>query len=174
MSQQRRIPINRINKFFSNEDFDLEISMGREAIEGDGNFVVILYRVDRNNTSYDDIYHESNKDSIRFLPPVELRVIPLLDKAENGAYNKGSGALRFVDDGQLSFGIYNSQLAELDVELSYGDYIGYVVSETNMRYYTVTDDGIKNFDNKHTIMGYKSAFRSVVCSPTDENEFRGL
>ena len=41
MSTPKKIPINRVNKFFSNEDFDLDISMGREAIEGDGNFTVI-------------------------------------------------------------------------------------------------------------------------------------
>lgn len=174
MATPRKIPINRINKFFSNEDFDLDISMGREAIEGDGNFVVILYRVDRENTASDDLYGEASKDSIRFFPPVELRVIPILEEAENKSYNSGSGSLRYLQDGNLSFGIYESQLAELDVELNYGDYIGYPVSETEVRYFSVTNDGIKNYDNKHTIMGYKGAYRSVKCAPVDEQEFRGL
>jgi hypothetical protein len=174
MATPRRIPINRINKFFSNEDFDLDISMGREAIEGDGNFVVILYRVDRENTASDDLYNEASKDGIRFFPPVELRVIPILEEAENKAYNSGSGSLRYLQDGNLSFGIYESQLAELDVELNYGDYIGYPVSETEVRYFSVTNDGIKNYDNKHTIMGYKGAYRTVKCAPVDEQEFRGL
>ena len=77
MATSRRIPINRNNKFFSNEDFELEISFGREAIEGDGNFVVILYRVDREMTESDNLYGEAVKDGIRFFPPVELRVIPI-------------------------------------------------------------------------------------------------
>ena len=47
MENRNITPITRINKFFSEEDFNLEISMGREAIEGDGNFTVVLYRVDR-------------------------------------------------------------------------------------------------------------------------------
>ena len=89
MSTPRKIPINRVNKFFSNEDFDLDISMGREAIEGDGNFTVILYRVDRENTSSDDLYGEAPKDGVKFFPPVELKVIPTLDEAENKAYNNG-------------------------------------------------------------------------------------
>lgn len=50
--ENKKTPITRINKFFSEEDFNLEISMGREAIEGDGNFTVILYRVDRNTTEF--------------------------------------------------------------------------------------------------------------------------
>lgn len=174
MATPRRIPINRINKFFSNEDFDLDISMGREAIEGDGNFVVILYRVDRENTSSDDLYGEASKDNIRFFPPVELRVIPTLEEAENKAYNSGAGSLRYLQDGNLSFGIYESQLAELDVELSYGDYIGYPVAVDEVRYFSVTNDGVKNYDNKHTIMGYKGAYRTVKCSPVDEQEFRGF
>lgn len=172
MATPRRIPINRINKFFSNEDFNLEIEMGREAIEGDGNFVVILYRVDREMTASDDVYGEAGKDDIRYLPPTELRVVPILEAPKNDTYSEGH--LRYLDDGQFTFGIYESQLAELDVELNYGDYIGYPVTETEVRYFSVVNDGIKNYDNIHTIMGYKGAFRTVVCAPVDENEFRGL
>ena len=174
MSTPKKNPINRVNKFFSNEDFDLDISMGREAIEGDGNFTVILYRVDRENTASDDLYGEAPKDGVKFFPPVELKVIPTLEEAENKAYNNGAGSLRYLQDGNLTFGIYTSQLAELDAELSYGDYIGYPVSETEVRYFSVTNDGVKNYDNKHTIMGYKGAYRTVKCAPVDEQEFRGL
>lgn len=171
---KKNVPINRINKFFSEEDFNLEVSFGREAIEGDGNFVVILYRVDRERTESDDLYGEAVKDGIKFFPPVELRVIPIMNEPENKAYNSGSGSLRYLQDGQLTFGIYDAQLEELGVELNYGDYIGYQVSETDIRYFSVSNDGIKNYDNKHTIMGYKGAFRTVVCASVEEDEFRGL
>lgn len=174
MATPRKTPINRINKFFSNEDFDLEIQFGREAIEGDGNFTIILYRIDRETTASDDIYNEAAKDQIRFLPPVELRVVPMMAKPENKAYNANSGSLRYLQDGQFTFGIYDAQLAELDVELSYGDYIGYPVTETEIRYFSVVNDGKKNYDNPHTIMGYKGAFRTVVSASIDENEFRGF
>ena len=143
MATPRRIPINRVNKFFSNEDFNLEISMGREAIEGDGNFVLILYRVDRNMTASDDVYSEAKKDDILFLPPIELRVVPILAEAENKTYSQGH--IRYIQDGQLTFGIYEAQLAEIDVELNYGDYIGYPVSETETRFFNVVNDGIKNY-----------------------------
>jgi hypothetical protein len=174
MSRPRIIPINRNTKFFSSEDFDLEINMGREAIEDDGNFTVILYRVDRTLTSSDDVYGESTMDGIRFLPPVELRVVPILNEAENKAYNSGAGSLRYLQDGQLTFGMYDAQLAEMDVELSFGDYIGYAVTETEVRYFSVVNDGKKNYDNKHTILGFKGAFRTVLCAPIDYNEFRGV
>ena len=166
------VPITRINKFFSEEDFGLEISMGREALEGDGNFTVILYRVDRENSASDNLYGEAPKDGIKYFSPVELKVVPILNEAENKAYN-GNGSLRYLQDGQFTFGIYDSQLSELDVQISYGDYIGYPVTETEIRYFSVVNDGVKNYDNKHTIMGYKGAFRTIKCAPIDSNEFRG-
>jgi len=167
------VPITRINKFFSAEDFDLEISMGREAIEGDGNFTIILYRVDREMSESDNLYGEASKDGIRFFPPIELKVIPIMGEPENKSYNK-DGSMRYLQDGQLKFGIYEAQLTELKTSLSYGDYIGFPVTETEIRYFSISNDGVKNYDNKHTIMGYKGAFRSVTCAPVDASEFRGM
>jgi len=146
--------------------------MGREAIEGDGNFTVILYRVDREMSESDSLYGEASKDGIRFFPPVELKVIPMLEEAENKTYNT-NGSLRYLQDGPLTFGIYDAQLTELKTSLSYGDYIGYPINETEIRYFSVVNDGIKNFDNKHTIMGYKGAFRTIKCAPVDSSEFGG-
>jgi hypothetical protein len=173
MDNKRVTPITRINKWFSEEDFKLEIEMGREAIEGDGNFTVILYRVDREMTEYDDVYGEASTDGIRYFPPVELKVVPIMAEAENKAYNS-NGSMRYLQDGQFTFGIYDAQLTDLDTQISYGDYIGYPVTETEIRYFSVVNDGIKNYDNKHTIMGYKGAFRTVVSAPVDNNEFRGM
>jgi hypothetical protein len=173
MENRKINPITRINKFFSVEDFELEISMGREAIEGDGNFSVILYRVDRETTQSDALYGEASKDGIRFLVPIELKVIPILAEPENKTYNS-NGSVRYLQDGPLTFGIYQAQLDEEKVDINYGDYIGYAVDETTIRYYSVANDGKKNFDNKHTIMGYKGAFRTILCAPVDASEFRGV
>lgn len=169
MGNKNVTPITRLNKWFSEEDFNLEISMGMESL-GDGNFTIILYRVDRDMTEYDNVYGEASADGIRYFPPVELKVIPIMAEAENKAYN-GNGSLRYLQDGQLTFGIYDAQLTELETEISYGDYIGYPVTETEMRYFSVVNDGIKNYDNKHTIMGYKGAFRTIVCATIENNEF---
>jgi hypothetical protein len=173
MNNKKITPITRINKFFSEEDYFLEISMGREAIEGDGNFTVILYKVDRQMSQFDNLYGEAVKDGIRYYPPVELKVVPILDQAENKTYNS-DGMARYIQDGKLTFGIYQAQLEEQNIDIGYGDYIGYPVTETEIRYFSVVNDGVKNFDNNHTIMGYKGAFRTVICAPVDGSEFRGL
>lgn len=171
MTNQRKIPNTRVNKFFSGEDYRLDVEMGREGIEGDNNFTVVLFKVDRTSTTSDDIYGEAAKDEIRYFPPVELKVMPTFEEAENKTYSDGK--LRYLETGNLTFSIYNAQLEELDTDISMGDYIGYAVSPTEMIYFNVTNDGRKNWDNKHTILGYQGAFRTVVCAPVDENEFSG-
>jgi len=171
MSKPKITPINRNNKFFSQRDFELEIEMGREAIEGDGNFKVVLYRVNREATTT-DVYGEARKDEVMYKVPVELSVMPLLNEAEYFAFNQNAGSGIDQQDGQLLFSIYSAQLIELNVELSLGDYIGYQVTEDELRYFSVVHDGKKNYDNKHTIMGYKGAYRIVTCAPVDYNEFR--
>jgi len=173
MANQRKIPIKRVNKFFSGEDYRLDIEMGREGIEGDNNFTVILYKVDRENTTTDDVYGEAGKDEIRYHPPVELIVMPTFEEAENKTYNT-NGSLQYLETGNLSFSIYSAQLEELQTEIDEGDYIGYAVGPTEMIYFNVSNDGRKNWDNKHTILGFKGAYRTVLCSPVDENEFRGV
>lgn len=170
MNKEKSTPITRVNMFFSEEDFELEQSFGREAIEADGNFTIILYRVDRQMSEFDDLYGEASKGGIRFYPPVELKVVPIVDEAENKTYNQ-NGSARYLQDGNFVFGIYSQQLKENNVEISYGDYIGYPVSEKEIRYFSVVDDGYKNYDNKHTIMGFKSAFRTIKCVIVDETEF---
>ena len=173
MSNNNKIPINRFNKFFSDEDYQLEIEMGREHIEGDLNMVVVLYRVDKGLSQTDDIYHEADVNEIRFKQPLELLVVASFAEPENKTYND-SGTLRYLQDGVLTFGIYQQQLEELDATLEYGDYIGYSINETTIKYFTVVNDGVKMHDDKHTIMGFKGAYRTVLCAPVDDDEFSAI
>lgn len=170
---ERKVPINRVNKFFSGKDFNLDIKMGREALEGDNNCKVVLFRVDRAKTQSDDIYGEASVDSIRYLAPVELVIASFtIDETENKTYNS-NGSMRYAQNGKLIFKIYSQTLSEMDVELKFGDFIGYSVDETTMIYYEVVNDGLKNFDNKHTMLGYKGYFRTVTCAAVEANVFSG-
>jgi hypothetical protein len=173
MSTPKITPINRVNKFFGEQEFLLEIKMGREAIEGDGNFTVVLYRINRETSQFDDLYGEAVKDGIRFFPPVELKVMPIFAEPENKSYND-NGTARYLQDGTLTFAIYEAQLSEEEIDIRYGDYVGYAVNPKEMRFFSVVNDGKKNWDNKHTIMGYKGAYRTVICAPVDSSEFSSL
>ena len=79
MKNNKKIPINRINKFFSEDDFGLEVDFGREWLEGDINIKVILFQVERGESLNDDIYGETGRDEIRFKPPVEIKHIIQMD-----------------------------------------------------------------------------------------------
>ena len=169
---KNKIPITRVNKFFSQEDFNLELGMGREYLEGDLNMTVILYRVDKELTNVDSLYGEVNSSELRFLPPVELVGLVKLELPENKVYGKGT--MRILEHGKLTFSIYQEQLDELGVEVNYGDYIAYPENEFTIKYFTVVNDGRIISDNPHTIMGYKGAFRTVVCASIDASEFRAM
>ena len=69
----RQVPITRLGKFFGGEDFALDIGMGEEWLEGDLNFTLVLYKVDKKKTKTDDVYGEALEDGIQFLPPVEFK-----------------------------------------------------------------------------------------------------
>ena len=39
-----KLPVTRLSKFFSQDDFDLNIQMGQEYLHGDINMKLVLYR----------------------------------------------------------------------------------------------------------------------------------
>ena len=80
---QRNVPITRLGKFFGAEDFSLDVGMGREWLEGDMNFTLVLYKVDKRKTDLDDVYGEALKNGIKFLPPVEFKAYVQVMAPEN-------------------------------------------------------------------------------------------
>ena len=58
ISMNSKLPITRISKFFSQDDFDLNIRMGEEYLHGDLGMKLVLFRVDRQKTDTDEVYGE--------------------------------------------------------------------------------------------------------------------
>ena len=169
---QKLVPITRLGKFFGGEDFELEVQMGTEWLEGDMNFTVVLYRIDRYKTKTDDVYGEVLEDGIQFLAPIELKGYVQVLAPTNKFL--GSSRVEQLEPGNMKFSIYQKQLDDLGVEIFMGDYIGYYETEDRVRYYTVSDDGKVVSDNKHTYGGYKSFYRTITATYVSDNEFRGL
>lgn len=167
-----RIPISRLSKFFSQDDFDLNISIGQEYLHGDINMKLVLYRVDRSKTDVDDVYGEVGRDQIKFFSPIEINALVKVEQPTNTSYK--SGLVRRNEPGNLTLSVYIKHLEELGVDIHYGDFIGYPETETKMRYYTITNDGKVVSDNKHTMFGYKPFYRTITCAPVQESEFRGV
>jgi hypothetical protein len=169
---QNRVPITRLNKFFSEEDFNLEMEMGMEWQLGDMNFTVVLYRVDRQKTNNDDVYGEALSDGIQFLAPIEVKGLVKIDAPTNS--DLGATKLSQLEPGNMTFSVYQSQLDQLAVEISLGDYLAYYETEDKVRYYSVVNDGRVNSDMKHTYGGYKKYYRTIIAAPVTNDEFKGI
>jgi hypothetical protein len=167
-----KVPITRLGKFFGENDYNLDISMGEEWLVGDMNFTCVLYRVDRYKTKTDDVYGETVEDGIKFLPPVEFNAYIQVSAPENKMM--GSTRIDQMEPGNIRVSVYQKTLDDLEIDINFGDYIGYYESETLVRYYTVNNDGRVVSDNKHTYGGYKPFYRTISASPVGPNEFRGL
>lgn len=166
------VPITRLGKFFGGEDYALDISMGQEWLEGDMNFTVILYRVNRNETKSDDVYGEVLEEGIKFFPPIELKGFVLIQAPTN--QKLGNSKVRQSELGNMRFSIYQKYLDELNIDIIFGDYLAYWETESQVRYYSVVDDGRVVIDNKHTYAGYKPFYRTILASPVTNNEFNGI
>jgi hypothetical protein len=169
---KNKLPITRISKFFSETDFDLNQQIGQEYLHGDLNMKLVLFRVDKQKTDTDEVYAEVGKDQIKFLPPVEFNGLVKIEEPKNTTYKGGLG--RYLEPGNMTISVYIRHLEELKIDIRYGDYIGYPESEDRIRYYTVTNDGKVTSDNKHNMFGFKPYYRTILCSPAQESEFRGI
>ncbi len=63
---------------------------------------------------------------------------------------------------------------EINVDITFGDYLGYYETESFVRYYSVIDDGRVVSDNKHTYGGVKPFYRTILATPVNQNEFKGI
>lgn len=169
---QNKVPITRLNKFFSEEDFNLDINMGMEWQMGDMNFTVVLYRVDRQRTNNDDVYGEAMSEGIQFLAPIEVKGLVKIDAPTNSDY--GSSKLSQLEPGNMTFSVYQSHLDQLAIEISLGDYLAYYETEDRVRYYSVVNDGRVTSDMKHTYGGYKKYYRTIIAVPVTNDEFNGI
>ena len=123
-------------------------------------------------TKTDDVYGETEEDGIKFLPPVEFRGYVTIELPDNQNYANSN--MTQMEPGNLKVGVYQDSLDELQIDIEYGDYIGYYETEDRVRYYSVVNDGRVVSDNKHTYGGYKPFYRSIIAAPVNDGEFRGI
>jgi hypothetical protein len=86
----------------------------------------------------------------------------------------GNSKIEQFEPGNLRVSVYQRHLEELEIDINYGDYIGYYDTESFVRYYTVVNDGRITSDTKHTYKGYRPFYRTIIGAPVGPNEFRGL
>jgi len=167
-----RVPISRLGKFFGEKDFNLEVEMGQEWLDGDMNFKCVLYKVDKTKTKTDDVYGEAVEDGIKFLPPIEFNAFVGIASPENK--NVGTTKNVQLEPGNITISVYLRTLDNLGIDIDLGDYVGYYDNEDFVRYYTVVNDGRVISDFKHTYKGYKPFYKTIIAAPVGPNEFKAL
>lgn len=168
---KRKIPIKRLNRFFGADDFGVELSMGEEWLHGDMDFKLVLFRVDRSKSGDDEVYAESEKNNLHYHPPVEFNGYVQIDSPTEQPY--ADGLLRNQEAGNLRVSVYIHHLQEKNIDISYGDIIGYYENEDRVRYYSVHNDGKITSANKNTYGGYKRFYRTIEASPVSNDFFNG-
>lgn len=169
----RNVPIERNNLFFSKDDFDFDMEIGMDYLCEDVNQTIVLYQVDLERTNLSSSYNEGQERRVVTKTPVEIHALYKIDQAEMKSYDKSKNMAGYMQTGKLTFGTYQQFLDEVGAEIRVGDYVGIQVTPQHMEYFTVVNDGRVNYDNKHSIYGYKPGWRSITCAPVDSNEFNG-
>jgi hypothetical protein len=172
---KRKKPINRNNLFASESQIELQYAMGMEYVNKVLNQTIVLYEIDRELTKIDDIYKEAKFNDLVFKTPVELNVMYKIDSSELKTYDTNTIKGYYVKTGKLTFNIYEKELIENSCDIKIGDYIGVQITNTHMEYFIVTNDGRNNYDNRHTMWGFKPYYRTIQCSVvTDVTETQNI
>ena len=115
----KKIPITRISRFFSSEDFQLEQNVGMEWLHGDMHFTLVLFRVDSKLSDVDDVYGESGPEEIRYKTPVEFNAYVKIEEPKLDSY--AGGLVKDLEPGNMTFGVYIKHLDELDIDINNGE-----------------------------------------------------
>lgn len=163
---------NRIDKFFSENEYDLEVQMALEYLT-DTNQKIFLYPVDNSQSNLDDLYHETYKNETVLKDPIELNGLIELLEPKNQAYNDDN-TLRINEMGNLLVHVLVAELKMLQCKPKFGDYMVYMVddgiNEPFPLVFQIANDGNRYFENVRSWGGFKSHFRTFVCTPVDKNE----
>lgn len=166
-------PISRNNLFYSDTDFQFEMDIVEGYLEEDTNQTIVVYQVDRISTQVNSTYDEAHK-IISYLPPVEVPCLYEIQDTKLDNYDKRTGRGVYAVHGPLKAYINLLAFDKYDFDIKRGDYIGIMVEEGRMYYWTVTDDGKVNTANNMVVGAYKTGFRVIDAVPVTDDEFKGI
>ena len=61
-----------------------------------------------------------------------------------------------------------------EFDINRGDYIGVLVDNDKMYYWSVVNDGKLNFNNSNIVGAYRPGFRVITATPVTDEEFKAL
>ena len=165
--------VTRNNLFYSQDEFDLEMMWLEDYIEGDTNQTIVVYQVDRVNTQINTVYQDSHKD-IHFYPPVEVPCLYEITDTQLKSYDNKTQNAVYALQGNLTAYINVNTFKKYEFDINRGDYIGVLVDNDKMYYWSVVNDGKLNFNNSNMVGAYRPGFRVITATPVTDEEFKAL
>jgi hypothetical protein len=136
---------------------------------------VYLYKVNRNKSDVDDLYHDPKNENIQLDTPIEITCLVELAETKNMAYDQKNN-IRIAEHGLLIVTILNRTLSLLGTTIDYGDYILYVVEEDDGKnkqmVFQIVDDAKKSYENNKLWAAFRAYYKVFKCVPVDENSLK--
>lgn len=172
MSRKRLINTGlQEGKFFSGDDVNLNIEIGRNYLATDMPATILLFRIDRLKTKVNNLYGETRAREKVTLAPIELQVRMVIEQNDTDYLGDTNIVKHYA--GQLVFTVYDKELKENQVDITRGDYIGFRNSKQSLTYYVVNDADVNNVSNSKTIGGLGMFYRKITAIPVDKDVFQG-
>ncbi len=164
------MPITRVDKFFTLDDFELDTEMGREYLT-DLNNTVLVFKIDYKKTKAHSLYGEARASQKVVSAPTEIKCRATIEEGE--VQYLSAGSMRKEFGGKLTFTTYDAELEEKNLHINVGDFVGYADPKGKLRYYEVTTNNEINTANTNTILGFKSNWRKIEAIQVDSDVFNG-
>jgi hypothetical protein len=173
MEANKKLPITRNPLFFDANLFSMFEAIGLDYLDSWVGQKVILYQVDRIKTNVDDLYGETEPDTIKYSTPTALPCRYEIKQTTNESYLRDNKSARYKQSGNIEVYLYDKTLKDYGVDVKYGDLLGVAIDEDTIHYFEISDDGKRNFANTETMFGYKRLWRKIVGVEIDTNVFQG-
>lgn len=160
---------NRYGLFMNDNSFNLDVMYGRNFIQTDNHQTVTIHRINIIETKSHSLYGQAKSKDKKYLPPVTISVMVSIDDGNQVYYGDNSGGISRDDTGNISFGVYLSELEEKELEISRGDIIEYNLSGEKNRYYEVENANNVFDTTSKTIGGFKPYWKKITGVPVKED-----
>lgn len=158
-------PLNRNTKFFSEEEYQYYLGLAREHMSSVDDRILFI-KINKQKSQVDDVYNEGYSEEIHYENPIELPAIVKLKEGENSSYIEQKSLLRFEEYGNIEVHLLLVDIENYKADITYGDILGYQLSETKTIYFEISNDAQKFYENSKTMFGYRAFWKTIIGVPT--------
>lgn len=155
----------RYGLFMNEDSFDLDIAYGEHYLESDVNYFILIHKINLVETKSHDLYGQAKSKDKSFFPPVKINAMTSIGDNTNEYYGNNEGGISREDTGNITIGVYLSELKRKNIEIDRGDIIEWNQSGEMSRYYEVESAQNVVDSTSQTIAGFKSYWKRIIGVP---------